>query len=74
MIVVRFPAVFLNDSVHPSTDTGFTGKKIDPSEIAACVPNEIQATKFRLTSAPTSAPYLDKKIEIGWFLGESRIS
>lgn len=34
-INVKLPAVLLKDSEHPSTDTGFTGKWIDPLEIAA---------------------------------------
>lgn len=56
LINVALAAAACKISEHPSTETGFFGILIIPLESAAWVPNEIQATKCRLTKAPTSAP------------------
>lgn len=53
---VRLAAVLRKLSEHSSIDTDLTGKLIVPVDIAACVPSDIQATRFKLTRAPTKAP------------------
>lgn len=59
---VIFPAVYFNVSMHPSIETGFLGNIIFPLEMAACVPKDIQATRFKLMIPPVKAPYMRKNV------------